>query len=191
MELKEAIEKRVSTREYSIEPIDKKIIEELLDSARLAPSAANRQPWKFLVLQNESKKKVTDILLKKYMEEKEIKNNNLPNKEYNPSMSLVNSIRIINEAPVLILVFREKNPDWLEGDYLSIGCAVEHIALRGVDLGLGSLWVRDVIYMREEISKEFNKEDMELVTGITLGYSTEYPYPRKKKELKEIVEWLG
>lgn len=191
MELKEVIEKRVSTREYSIEPIDKEIIEDLLDSARLAPSAANRQPWRFLVLQGNSKNKITDILLNKYKEEKEIKNNSLPTHEYSPSMSLVNSIRIINEAPVLILVFREKNPDWLEGDYLSIGCAVEHISLRATDLGLGSLWIRDVIYMREEISRAFNKEDMELVTGITIGYSTEYPYPRKKKELKEIVEWLN
>lgn len=43
--------------------------------------------------------------------------------------------------------------------------------------------------MRDAISKLFNKKDMELVTGITLGYSTEYPYERKKKNLKEIIEW--
>lgn len=57
MELRETIEKRVSTREYSIENIDRKVIEDLIDCARLAPSAANRQPWHFLVLEGESKKK--------------------------------------------------------------------------------------------------------------------------------------
>lgn len=189
MELKEVIEKRVSTREYSIESVDKKIVEDLIDCARLAPSAANRQPWRFLVLENESKKKVADILLKKYQTEKEASDNSKPTKEYEPVMSLVNSIRIISEAPVLLLVFRENNMDWLEGDYLSIGCAVEHICLRATDLGLGTLWIRDVIYMRKEIAKLFNKEDMELVTGLAIGYSTEYPYERKKKSLADIMEW--
>ena len=189
MELRETIEKRVSTREYSIENIDRKVIEDLIDCARLAPSAANRQPWHFLVLEGESKKKVADILLKKYKEEKDICDNSKPTKEYKPVMSLVNSVRIISEAPVLLLVFREKNLDWLEGDYLSIGCAVEHICLRATDLGLGTLWIRDVIYMREEISKLFKKDDMELVTGLAIGYSTEYPYERKKKSLTDILEW--
>ena len=189
MELRETIEKRVSTREYSIENIDRKVIEDLIDCARLAPSAANRQPWHFLVLEGESKKKVADILLKKYKEEKDISDNSKPTKEYKPVMSLVNSVRIISEAPVLLLVFREKNLDWLEGDYLSIGCAVEHICLRATDLGLGTLWIRDVIYMREEISKLFKKDDMELVTGLAIGYSTEYPYERKKKSLTDILEW--
>lgn len=189
MELRETIEKRVSTREYSIENIDRKVIEDLIDCARLAPSAANRQPWHFLVLEGESKKKVADILLKKYKEEKDISDNSKPTKEYKPVMSLVNSVRIISEAPVLLLVFREKNIDWLEGDYLSIGCAVEHICLRATDLGLGTLWIRDVIYMREEISKLFKKNNMELVTGLAIGYSTEYPYERKKKSLADILEW--
>ena len=189
MELREAIEKRVSTREYSIENIDKKVIEDLIDCARLAPSAANRQPWYFLILEGESKKKVAEVLLKKYKKEREICDNSKPTKEYKPSMSLVNSIRIISEVPILLLVFRQKVLEWLEGDYLSIGCAVEHICLSATDLGLGTLWIRDVIYMREEISKMFKKSDMELVTGLAIGYSTEYPYERKKKNLGDIMEW--
>ena len=191
MELRETIEKRVSTREYSIEKIDKKIIEDLIDCARLAPSAANRQPWHFVILEGESKKKVADILLKKYKEEKDISDDSKPTDEYSPSKSLINSIRIISEAPVLILVFRDKKPEWLEGDYLSIGCAVEHICLRATDLGLGTLWIRDVIYMREEIAKFLKRKDQELVTGITVGYSTEYPYERKKKSLSDIMEWYN
>lgn len=189
MQLKEVIEKRVSTREYSIEKVNKKDIEELLDAARLAPSAGNRQPWHFIVLQGETKQKVADILLKHYKKEKNVKDSACATEEYIPVMSLVNSIRVISEAPVLILVFRENNDNWHDGDYLSIGCAVEHIALRATDLGLGTLWVRDVIYMKKEISKLFKKDNMDLVTGITIGYSTEYPYERKKKSLEEIVQW--
>lgn len=190
MELKEAIEKRVSTREYSIETVDKKLIKELIEAARLAPSAGNRQPWHFLILENDSKKKVADILLKKYKEEKNV-GKEVATKEYIPAMSLINSIRVISEAPILILVFRDKNDAWLEGDYLSIGCAVEHIALRATDLGLGTLWIRDVVYMKSEIAKVFGKQKMELVTGITVGYSTEYPYDRQKKKLEDIMEWYS
>lgn len=189
MELKEVIEKRVSTREYSIEKVNKKLIEDLIDAARLAPSAGNRQPWHFIIVQNEYKDKVANILLKKYKKETIVDDN--PTDEYIPAKSLINSIRIISEAPILILVFRDKNDMWKEGDYLSIGCAVEHIALRATDLGLGTLWVRDVIYMREEITKLFKKKNMELVTGITVGYSTEYPYERNKKTLNEIIEWYN
>ena len=190
MELRDAIEKRVSTREYSIEKVDKKIVEELLDCARLAPSAANRQPWHFLVLEGKTKNKIAKILLEQYQKEKKVEDIANPTKEYFPTKSLVNSIRIITEVPILVLVFRKDIADWLEGDYLSIGCAVEHICLRATDLGLGTLWIRDVIYMRKDISKLLEKEDMELVTGISIGYSTEYPYERKKKALKEIMEWV-
>lgn len=189
MNLKEVIDKRVSTREYSIEMVSKKDIEELIDSARKAPSAANRQPWHFVILEGEKKEKVAQILLKQYKKEKNRTDNPVATEEYIPAMSLVNSIRIINEAPVLILVFRENNDNWKEGDYLSIGCAVEHICLRATDLGLGSLWLRDVIYMRKEIAKLLKKEKMDLVTGITIGYSTEYPYERNKKSIAEITEW--
>lgn len=189
MQLKEVIEKRVSTREYSIEKVSKKDIEQLIDSARKAPSAGNRQPWHFVILQEESKQKVADLLLRQYKKEKNVKDSVYATEEYSPVMSLVNSIRIISEAPVLILVFREKNDNWYEGDYLSIGCAVEHIALSAVDLGLSTLWIRDVIYQRNNIAKLLKKDNMELVTGITVGYSTEYPYERKRKSLEEIMEW--
>ena len=189
MDLKEIIKKRVSTREYSIEPVNHNLIEDLIDCARLAPSAANRQPWHFVIVENEEKNHIAQILLKEYQKEKEVENN-FPTTEYNPAKSLINSIRIINEAPVLILVFREDNPNWLEGDYLSIGCAVEHICLRATELGLGTLWVRDVIYKRKEITKYLGKDKMQLVTGITVGYSTEYPYERKKKDLNEIMQWF-
>ena len=189
MELKDAIKNRVSTREYSVEKVDEKIIEDLLECARLAPSAGNRQPWYFVILTKDNKTKIAELLLKRYSEEKEIKDNTNPTKEYEPVMSLLNSIRVINEAPVFILVFRKNDKRWKDGDYLSIGCAVEHICLRATDLGLSTLWVRDVIYMKEEISKLINKKNMDLVTGVAVGYGTEYPYERKKKALKDIMEW--
>jgi len=191
MELKKAIEQRRSVREFSIETVPKKAIEDLIDCARMAPSACNRQNWYFVVLETEKKDKVAEILMNQF--QKDIKNMepvDSATKPYRATNSLINSARIIKEAPILILVFRNKSEDWLEGDYLSIGCAVEHICLRAVDIGLASLWVRDVIYCRKEVSKLVNFSEKELVTGVAIGYSTEYPYQRKKKALDEIIRWI-
>lgn len=188
MELKEVIEKRRSTREFTNQNVNKEDVYKLIESARLAPSAGNRQPWLFVVLENDMKNKVAAIM------EEQIRNAVITldgcenaTHAYNPTSSVKGSIKVIKEAPIFILVFRKYSEDWKEGDYLSIGCAVEHISLKATDLGLGSLWVRDVVYTRDKIAEFVGYENMELVTGIAIGYSNEFPYERYKKKLEEIL----
>lgn len=190
MEFDKVIQNRRSIREFSSQMIDKNNIIKLIECARLAPSAGNRQPWHFVILEDKIKNEVANIM------ESEIKTadiildkSNYATRQYNPTSSLKASIKIIKEAPILILVFRKKNDNWLEGDYLSIGCAVEHICLKATELELGSLWIRDIVYTRDKISNLMGYDDMELVTGVVIGYSIEYPYKRVKKNIEEIMEW--
>lgn len=190
MELREVIEKRRSTREFSHKKIEKEKIIDLIECARRSPSAANRQNWYFVVIEKDMKNNIADVMEKELQK----KNKNIDSienttKPYTATGSLAGSIKVIREAPILILVFRNPNENWLEGDYLSIGSAIEHICLRATDLGLGSLWIRDIIYTRDEIAKEVGHEDMELVASVAVGYSTEFPYERKKKKLADIMEW--
>jgi len=187
MEFIDVIKKRRSTRQFSIEPISPNLVEEIIDSARLAPSAKNRQNWLFIVLTQEKKDMIANIMLEKYQKQLILKQKDgatLPNRAAN---SVINSIRVIKEAPVLILVFREYDKDWTEGDYLSIGASIENLCLRATDLGLATLWIRDVIYARKKIQKLVTDKNKELISGIALGYSTEFPYTIKKKELKDIM----
>ncbi|MCI8833119.1 MAG: nitroreductase family protein [Clostridia bacterium] len=65
MELKETIKNRRSIRKFKDTEISKKIIEDLIDYARLAPSAKNRQPWKFVIVTNTIKNQIADIMLEK------------------------------------------------------------------------------------------------------------------------------
>ncbi len=51
MQLKEIIKKRESVRNYEDRPVPKEKLERVLEAARLAPSANNRQPWKFIVVE--------------------------------------------------------------------------------------------------------------------------------------------
>ena len=190
MEFKEVINRRRSIREFSNKALTKSQMNYLFNAARLSPSAANRQPWKFVVLENDAKNKVADILEKDITKE-DLIDIQKPTTYYNAASSLINSIRIIREVPVLILVFRNKDEDWLCGDYLSIGSAVEHIALAAVDINLSSLWIRDVIYKSEEIAKYVKHEKDELVVGMVIGYGTEPYYKINKKGISDIVEWLS
>ena len=185
MNLDQVINKRKSIREYLDKDVPDELIEKLINIARLAPSAKNRQPWRFIVVKDEIKNKIADIMLKQLQESKI----SLEKKIYNKKNSVKATALIIKQAPVLILVFRNKDDNWIVGDTLSIGASVEHICLKAVDLGLGSLWIRDIVYTKEEIAYMVGKDNMELICAVSIGYTDDNSKVKKKKDLKEIMEW--
>lgn len=91
------------------------------------------------------------------------------------------------QAPVLILVFRPKEDNWIVGDNLSIGACIQNICLRATDLGIGSLWIRDICHTTKEIANLVGITDLELNSAIAIGYQNQFPKPRPRKELKDIV----
>lgn len=183
MELIDAIQNRKSIRSYKNTEISNEIIEDLINCARLAPSAKNRQPWKFVVIKNEMKNKIIEIMLEK----EKNPDSKFSGKVYPTSVPI--TVKAIEQAPILILVLREKDDNWRIGDALSIGAAVEHICLRATDLGLASLWIRDTIYAEEEILKLISQENMNLICAISIGYSNENKNPKPRKTLEEILMW--
>lgn len=182
MELKEAIENRRSIRKYKDIEVSDNIIADLIDCARLAPSAKNRQPWIYLIVKEQVKDNIADIMLKQV--------ENLGDERLNDKYSSVpTSARVIKEAPILILVFKDIDDDWYTGDCLSIGGAIEHICLRATDLGLGSLWIRDIAYTKKEIANLVGYDNMELISVISIGYPNQDPHQRPRKSLDEILYW--
>ena len=101
--------------------------------------------------------------------------------------SVFGTSRVIREAPVIILIFYKKEEVWIEGDNLSIGAAIQNMILRATSLDLGSLWIRDTNSMKEEISKYVGFSDMELSSVLALGYANEFPSPRPRKNLADIM----
>lgn len=63
MELKGTIQNRRSIRKYQNLDVPNELIEDLIECARLAPSAKNRQPWKFVIVKNTIKNQIADIML--------------------------------------------------------------------------------------------------------------------------------
>lgn len=185
MELKEAIENRRSIRKYQPIDVPDVLIEDLIECARIAPSAKNRQPWEFLVIRGETKNEIADIMLNDELATRQTEDEN------EQKSSVPSTAKVIRQAPVLILVLKEYDNNWTIGDALSIGGAIEHICLRATDMGLGSLWIRDTVYTQKEIAKLVGEEEKEVISAISIGYPAQEPKPRPRKTLEEILRWYG
>lgn len=183
METKKAIEERRSIREFKNDDIDNNLILDILNCGRLAPSAKNRQPWYFVVTKGTTKDKIADLMIKYTLQEQKLEKECTYNLSANPTAN------VIKQAPILILIFKEKDDNWIVGDNLSIGACVENMCLRATELGLGTLWIRDTVYVAEDIAKMLNHNDLELNCALAIGYSNQNPKMRPRKDLGSIVEW--
>ena len=187
MEVLKAIKDRRSIRMFKSTLLDKSIVEDIINCGRLAPSAKNRQPWYFIIVQNNFKNKIANLMI-----EDSSKRNNKEERARLGCPSSVNpTANVIKQAPILILVFREKNNNWIEGDNLSIGACIENMCLRAADLGLGSLWIRDIVYVAQDVAELLNRGDMELNCALALGYANQFPSARPRKKLCDIIEWYN
>lgn len=190
METKKAISSRRSIRKFKNKRVSREKIEELLELAVKAPSGKNKQPWEFIILQQEKKNKLVEIL----------KNKTQKCKENGDDIgSCLESARVMEEAPVIILVY---NPDvflkyktedhdyyWWSVDTQSIGGLIQTMLMAATDMGLGTLWICDVFFADIEITEWLNRED-ELIGAIALGYPDENPEARSRKSISEVTTWL-
>lgn len=187
METLKTIKDRRSIRAFKNDDIDKKTVEDILNCGRLAPSAKNKQPWFFVVVKGSTKDKIADLMI----EDTKNRNKTEEKQKIGFNSSVNPTANVIKEAPILILIFREKNDNWIVGDNLSIGACVQNICLRAVDLGLGTLWIRDIVYVADKVADMLNHSDLELNCAISLGYANQSPSARPRKKLEDIIEWYN
>lgn len=175
MELQACILSRTSSRIFNSDKIPDKVLTEILDAARYAPSPKNRQPWRFKVLNDEEKMK----LVKHYHETVSAQSCSSYHLMSNENDSVYASFHIIQQAPILILVFNKYPSEYtLSGhnsyfdlmNIQSIGAAIQNILLKATDLGIGSLWIGD-IFAEESFILEQYPNNGKLIAGIVLGYS--------------------
>lgn len=185
METIDSIKTRWSNYKYKNKEISKEVVEDILNCGRLAPSAKNRQPWYFVVTTEKTKEKITKIMLDKV--------NKITNKDeikrIGHPCSLLSTANTVKKVPILILIFRPNDIAWAKGDRLSLGACIENMCLRATELGIGSLWILDTVYVEKEIEKITNHEDMELVCGLLLGYPDQKPRKKIRRKLKDMMEW--
>lgn len=187
METLQVIKERRSIRAFRNDNVSKDLIIDILNCGRLAPSAKNRQPWFFVIVKDDVKNKIADMMI----EDAYKRNLSEENEKIGFNSSVNPTANVIKEAPILILIFREKNDNWIVGDNLSIGACVENMCLRATELGLGTLWIRDIVYVAEEVADMLNHSYLELNCAIALGYANQSPSARPRKNLQDIIEWYN
>lgn len=189
MNTDEAIRKRRSVRKFQTKAIPHEDLLKILAAGIEAPSGKNRQPWRFVVVRGNGKKEMIEIL-KKGVEAEE-------DEEW--KKWAMNSVNIMNDAPVSVLVFNKYGDrPWKEQsieqrfqelvDVQSVGAAIENMALAATALGIGSLWICDVFIAYDELCA-WGGQDNQLVAALTLGYSADDSTFRYRKNIDEVVEW--
>ena len=189
------IENRRSIRKYRSDEIDRKLIEEIIYSATLAPSAKNRQPWKFIVYQGEEKDKLVEVMRHGINSEK-ITHELMPEWAF-AIPDAENTVRIMQEAPCLIAVLNtnqytpfasiEREKRIVEiCDSLSIGAAVENMILTATGYGLGTLWIANTCSAYPELETYINTTD-QIISAVAVGYPDEAPGQRPRKKIEEIM----
>jgi nitroreductase len=173
MDILDLILKRQSDRMYEQRSVSREQILKCLEAARLAPSACNSQPWKFVV--------VDDPKMVAQMGE---------------AAAGMGMNKFAKEVPVIVAVVLEKMNVLArigsvikdkEFSLLDMGIAVEHFCLQAAEMGLGTCilgW-----FDEKAVKKMLNIRDRRVPLLITLGYPAGKTRGKVRKSLEEMSSW--
>jgi len=167
VEFSELIEKRYSVRAYRPLPVEEEKLQQVLEAARLAPTAANRQPFQLIVIHTEGR-------------EEELK------RIYKPDWFV--------QPPLVICACGVPGRGWTRRQDgksycdVDVAIAMDHLILAAADLGLGTCWIGafDPVAAREVLDLP---DDVEPIAFTPLGYPADEPGPKRRKQLSELVRY--
>ena len=164
MEFAQLVRQRYSVRSYKRDPVPDAVLDRVLEAARLAPTAANRQPFRVLVIRTEGRKEELGRLYRRPW---------------------------FVEAPLVIGVCCLPAEAWVRRDGKSYGdvdaaIVMDHLVLAATAEGLGTCWVAnfDPAAAREILALPAGVEP---IAFSPLGYAADQPPERKRKPLTELL----
>ena len=166
MDVYEAIRTRQSVRQYKPDQVPDDVLDRVMDAARLAPSAGNKQPWRFII--------VTDDAMREQVAE------------------ACNGQNYMAQAPIIIAACgSEEDAYSAMGGYwnalpVDVAIAFDHLTLAAVAEGLGTCWIGS--FTEDEVRRLLGIPDDVTVIALTpLGYHEVLPAEKTRKDLAEIV----
>ncbi len=164
MDVFEAISKRRSIRNYKTTPVEEQKLEKILEAARIAPSAANRQEWKFIAVKDlETREKLVNA---------------------------AHGQKFVGQAPITIVGCSTESERVMPcGQYaytVDLSIAVSFMILEATELGLGTCWLG--AYDEEAVKKVLDiPDEIRVPAMFTLGYADENPGPRPRKDIDKLI----
>lgn len=164
MALLKQIEQRYSVRSYRQQPVEKEKLATVLEAARLAPSANNKQEWRFVVVQDAAIRQKLCVA--------------------------ANNQRFVGEAPVVIVccsvqsdyIMRCGQPAYP----IDVAIAMEHMALQAVEEGLGTCWVGS--FYEDQVKAILGiPAAVRVVELMTLGYPADKSRAKSRLGLEQII----
>ena len=175
MSFLDLIKTRQGVRKYSGRPVEREEIEKCIEAARLAPSASNSQPWKYIIVDEPNLKEKVG---------------------HETYSSLVRFNKFVEKAPVIVVIVIEKAPivtqigariKKKEFSLIDIGISAEHFCLQAAEIGLGTCMLG---WFNEKPIKKLLKIPKNKTIGllISLGYAEDdYKLREKIRKDKERV----
>jgi nitroreductase len=166
MDFFDLINQRYSVRGYKSDPVEDEKLQQVLDAARLAPTAANRQPIQFIVIHTAGRES---------------------------DLKRIYSADWFRKAPLVICACAVPSQAWSRMDkknYSEVDAtiAMDHLILAATSLGLGTCWIA-------AFDPEAAREVLELSEGVEpiaftpIGYPSDRPRPKKRKPLSDLVRY--
>ena len=166
MDFFELVQKRYSVRAYKPDPVEDDKLHRVLEVARLAPTASNRQPFQIIVIHTAGR-------------EAELR------RIYGKSW--------FAQAPLLIAICAIPAQSWVRRDSknyadVDVTIAMDHLILAATNSGLGTCWVAafDPAAAREVLHLPAGVEP---IAFTPLGYPADQPGPKERKSLPELVRY--
>lgn len=163
----EAVRLRKSVRSWADKPVEEEKLRAVLEAARLAPSASNRQEWRFVVVRDAERRK-----------------------------KLAKAARnqtFVGDAPVVIAACAETDDHEMacgQKSYpIDVAIALDHLTLAAAELGLGTCWIG--AFSEPEAKKVLGiPEEIRVVELMPLGYPADPSVKEKsRKGFDEVVRW--
>jgi nitroreductase len=163
----EVVEKRRAIRKYKQHNIPEEDLKKILEAARLAPSAENSQPWRFIVVKDQKKKEL------------------LARPSPQTFIADANAIVVVVGDPTVSCCPRAT---WTTRDPM---IATEHLVLAATALGYGTCWIANYESRPSKWVAEVKRilkipKHMHIIVLVAIGIPDEKPSPRPRKNLQEI-----
>lgn len=187
--------KRRSVRFFKDTEIPAVDMREILRAGMWAPSAKNRQPWKFIVTKGEAKKQAL-ALMEKGIERSE-KGEGILAGNRDLYVNARFTLQCMSKAPVIVFVVNPKGrpvtDNWTAAekihelsDVQSIGAAAENMALQATSMNIGSLWIGNIFFAYEELHDWLGEGEM--VLAMAFGYPDHNPCALARKDEDDVIE---